>query len=208
MISGTASLPLKKFTARAGWITLGGVFSFEWAGRGERRGWMSAVGPQQLDRLFREHGAALALYARIWCRAPDDVVQEALIALARQTVAPNDEVAWLYRAVRNGAISAARAQRRRSRHERAAAAGFARWFAASPDDAIDAQTAAAALAELPEGEQEVIVARLWGLLTFEQIAELVGCSSSAAHRRYQAGLVKLRERLGVPCPIQRDINTG
>jgi RNA polymerase sigma-70 factor (ECF subfamily) len=37
-------------------------------------------------------------------------------------------------------------------------------------------------------------------LTFEQIGELTGVSSSTAHRRYLAGLSALRERLRVPCP--------
>ncbi len=49
----------------------------------------------------------------------------------------------------------------------------------------------------------MIVAHLWGGLTFEQIAELAGCSPSTAHRRYVAGLANLRERLHVPCPNQR-----
>jgi RNA polymerase sigma-70 factor (ECF subfamily) len=53
---------------------------------------------------------------------------------------------------------------------------------------------------LPLDEREVIVAHLWGGLTFEQIAAVAGCSSSTAHRRYAAGLSALRERLHVPCP--------
>jgi RNA polymerase sigma-70 factor (ECF subfamily) len=45
----------------------------------------------------------------------------------------------------------------------------------------------------------VVVARTWGGLGFEQIAELVGCSTSTAHRRYVAGLAALRERLEDAC---------
>ena len=37
-------------------------------------------------------------------------------------------------------------------------------------------------------QREVIVAQLWGGLTFEQVGELMGSSSSTAHRLYQAGL--------------------
>jgi RNA polymerase sigma-70 factor (ECF subfamily) len=51
------------------------------------------------------------------------------------------------------------------------------------------------LAELPLQLREVIVARLWGGLTFEDIARLAGCSLPTAHRRYQTGLTQLRERL-------------
>jgi RNA polymerase sigma-70 factor (ECF subfamily) len=51
------------------------------------------------------------------------------------------------------------------------------------------------LAELASELREVIVARLWGGLTFAEIAELVGCSLATAQRRYQAGLNELKERL-------------
>jgi DNA-directed RNA polymerase specialized sigma24 family protein len=43
--------------------------------------------------------------------------------------------------------------------------------------------------------REVIVARIWGGLTFDEIAQLVGCSLPTAHRRYQTGLTELRTRL-------------
>jgi DNA-directed RNA polymerase specialized sigma24 family protein len=68
------------------------------------------------------------------------------------------------------------------------------------DDALDASAAAAALERLSVDEREVIVARIWGGLTFEQIAVVTGISSSSAHRLYIAGLTALRERLNVPCP--------
>jgi DNA-directed RNA polymerase specialized sigma24 family protein len=51
---------------------------------------------------------------------------------------------------------------------------------------------------LPLEQREVVVARIWGGLTFEELAHLVGCSLPTAHRRYQAGLVALRERLKGP----------
>jgi DNA-directed RNA polymerase specialized sigma24 family protein len=53
---------------------------------------------------------------------------------------------------------------------------------------------------LPLEQRETLVAHLWGGLTFEQIGELTGVSSSTAHRRYLAGLSALRERLRVTCP--------
>ena len=59
---------------------------------------------------------------------------------------------------------------------------------------------AAALERLPGEQREVIVARLWGGLSFEEIAEVAGCSASTAFRRYSAGIDALRQELGVPCP--------
>jgi RNA polymerase sigma factor (sigma-70 family) len=161
---------------------------------------MSTPGPEFLGRMLDEYAAALTLFARQWCNSPDDVVQEAFLQLARQTECPRDAAAWLYRVVRNGAISAGRAQSRRQRHEAAAAAEISRWFAGSSiESAIDAQAAAEALVQLPAEEREVIVAHIWGGLSFTQIAELTNSSSSTVHRRYQAGLVALRKLLGEPC---------
>ena len=68
------------------------------------------------------------------------------------------------------------------------------WFSPT-EDRLDADEAARRLAELPLDLREVIVARLWGGLTFEEIAALVGCSLPTAHRRYHTGLAQLRERL-------------
>lgn len=149
-----------------------------------------------------EHAAALVLYARQWCAAPEDVVQEAFLKLVAQKQLPDNVVAWLYRVVRNGALDAARAARRRRQHEAVAAARTPLWFTAAPGAELDSATATAALAALPLEQREVIVAHLWGGLSFEQIAELIGCSSSTAHRWYGAGLLALRERLRIPCPTK------
>jgi RNA polymerase sigma-70 factor (ECF subfamily) len=51
---------------------------------------------------------------------------------------------------------------------------------------------------LPLEQREVVVARIWGGLTFEEVARLAGCSLPTAQRRYQAGLAVLRERLDCP----------
>jgi RNA polymerase sigma factor (sigma-70 family) len=157
---------------------------------------MGRVGPEILGRLFDEHAAALVLYARQWCEAAEDVVQEAFVSLARQRAVPDRLVPWLYRVVRNGALAAARGERRRRRREARASGGEA-WFA-SADDRIDARRAQALLAELEPEVREAIVARLWGGLTFEEIAGVQGCSLTTAHRRYQAGLARLHERLERP----------
>jgi RNA polymerase sigma-70 factor (ECF subfamily) len=165
------------------------------------------MGPELVGRLLDEHAAALVLYARQWCAAPEDVVQEAFLKLVSQSKPPASPVGWLYRVVRNGALSAARADRRRRHHEILAAARTAPWFAAQDLTALDAQTVTNALRELSMVEREVIVAHLWGGLTFAQIGELVGCSSSTAHRWYLGALSVLREKLGEPCPKRHSSHT-
>lgn len=156
--------------------------------------------PEALARLLAEHGAALVLYARQWTNAPEDVVQSALVELVTQSIPPARVVPWLYRVVRNGAISAQRGERRRQRRETAVATSES-WFEAG-SSRLDAQEAAATLSSLSPEMREVVVARIWGELTFAEIAELVGTSLSTAQRRYEQGLRELQSRLEKPCKTQ------
>jgi len=161
------------------------------------------MGPDSLTELVDRHAAALVLYARQWCGSPEDVVQAAFLKLARQAVPPESLVPWLYRVVRNGAIDAGRAERRRQKYEAKAAADAPTWFLPSDDPAgLDAEAATAALAALPSETREIVVAHLWGGLTFEQIAGLVGGSASTCYRRYAAALDTLRCKLD-PTPTRR-----
>jgi RNA polymerase sigma factor (sigma-70 family) len=153
---------------------------------------------RQLADLIDSHAAALVLFARQWCTAPEDVVQDSFCKLAALAVPPNDPAAWLYRVVRNAAFDASRAERRRLRREKAVARPV-QWFDQAAIDGLDAASAVAALESLPVEQREVIVARLWGGMTLEKIATIVGCSVSSAHRRFEAGIATLRERLGVTC---------
>ena len=157
------------------------------------------MGPEVLGRLVDQHAAALVLYARQWSAAPEDVVQEAFLKLVTQKTPPDRVLPWLYRVVRNAAIDAARSAQRRKRHETQAAARTPAWFAETESGVIDGDSAAEALRSLPIEQREAIVAHLWGGLTFVQIGELNGASSSTAHRYYLAGIAALRERLGVAC---------
>src|SRR4051794_7612175 len=106
--------------------------------------------PDLLGFLLDRHLAALVLFARQWCRAPEDVVQETFIKLAKQKEAPMHPVAWMYRAVRNRAVSQSRSERRRQNHEGKVAARAALWFTPAEDHAgLDAQAATDALEALP-----------------------------------------------------------
>ena len=151
------------------------------------------IAPEELGRLYREHAPALRLYVRQWPNGDEDTVQDAFIKLAQQSPAPERVLPWLYRVVRNGALSAGRVEARRRRRE-GRVSGSEAWFAAA-DDRIDGLEATRLLAELPIEQREVMVARIWGGLTFEAVAQLAGCSLPTAHRRYQLGLAQLRERL-------------
>lgn len=157
---------------------------------------MPALEASVLGRLYRQHAPALRLYARQWGEG-EDLVQEAFVRLARQVPPPEQALSWLYSVVRNEARATHRAESRRRQREQRASAPEA-WFSGAERRAEVAE-AAQCLAELPLELREVIVARLWGGLTFEEVARLVDCSLPTAHRRYQAGLAQLRERLEGQC---------
>ncbi len=164
---------------------------------------MDAADPATLSRLLDEHGASLVLYAQQWCHAPEDAVQEAFIRLMSQRPAPDNIVGWLYRVVRNEAVSLARTSNRRTRHEAAAQSQRQPWFQPTSGDALDAELASAALELLPIDYREPVVLRIWSGMSFEQIAELIGISSSTAHRRYEHGLRMLRENWSPSCQNER-----
>jgi RNA polymerase sigma-70 factor (ECF subfamily) len=107
------------------------------------------MGLELLGRLVDEHVAALVLYARQWSAVPEDVVQDAFVKLVSQRPTPHDPPAWLFRVVRNAAISAGRAERRRRHREAEAAAQTSSWLTATDGSSLDAETVAAALQQLP-----------------------------------------------------------
>jgi RNA polymerase sigma-70 factor (ECF subfamily) len=130
-----------------------------------------------LAKLLDEHGAALELYASQWTDAPEDCVQEAFIELARQTQLPQNPAAWLFRVVRNRAISLARSHQRRRRRESLAARLRPRTDAAEAP-LIDAAALSEALETLEGVEREALVARVWGELSFEEIGVCTSRNSS------------------------------
>jgi RNA polymerase sigma factor (sigma-70 family) len=162
---------------------------------------MGTFDPTRLSEAFDSYSAGLAFYARQWlgADAAGDVVQEAFVRLMQQPVEPHHVKAWLYSTVRNAALDVRRSERRRSEREREAAG----IFNSRPDDLIDAALAAEALARLPGEQREVVVLRIWGGMSWAQIAELTDSAVSTAFSRYKAGLAAIRVRLEHPCKTNR-----
>src|SRR6476646_3663087 len=132
------------------------------------------IDAEQLGRLLDEHGSALALYAAQWTDAADDCVQEALVELAKQRKSPEHVVAWLYRVVKHRALNAARGDRRRRERETRA---MAERFPASEQSAgfgrDEGIAATEALVQLYLEQRELVVMRIWGNLTFEEIGAVL-----------------------------------
>lgn len=157
---------------------------------------MKTIDPVELGRCFDRHAAVLVLLARQWCSSPEDVVQESFLKLSSASPTPDNPAAWLFRVVRNGAISAGRSEWRRKKRENLRQHLQQDWFVHDPAQKLDADTAVMALAKLPREEREVIISHLWGGLTFDEIARVVESSSSTCHRLYVRGLEQMRVSLG------------
>lgn len=156
---------------------------------------MSRINDFELAQLIDNLGASLVLFARQWCSCPDDAVQEALIELAKKDPAPRSPKAWLFRVVRNKAMNLSRSDRRRVRHE-SAVATVDRWFENDAGSRIDGELARGWLEQLPDIQRQIVSARIWGELTFEQVAEIVDRPTATVFRLFREATETLRERAG------------
>ncbi len=148
---------------------------------------------------FDRHGPALLLLARQWVpgRADaEDVVQEAFVRFWRSRRRVAEPAAYLYACVRHCALDWLRGRRRRSTREQATARPEAETLFAGPlvQDERRA-TIEAALRHLPENQREVLVMKVWGGLSFPQIAEALDVPANTAASRYRYALARLREQL-------------
>jgi RNA polymerase sigma-70 factor (ECF subfamily) len=148
-----------------------------------------------LDR----HGPALVLLARAW--VPDradaeDVVQEAFVRFWRSRHRAADPTAYLFACVKRSALDWVRSRGRRARREAASARPEGEPLFDGPLEQAERRAAvAAALAALPDAQHEVLVMRIWGGLTFPQIAAALGVPADTAASRFRYALGKLRELL-------------
>ncbi len=161
---------------------------------------MRGIAPEEFARIIADLSPALVLYARSLCDEPEDMVQEALLKLFQQHPPPENTRAWLYRCVRNLALNNRRARARRKHHQSTLGEQKSAWFVPSSEIELDQQAAANSLEKLPHDLREIICARLWGELTYAEIAELTGLSIPTVFRRYEEGLQQLRTLLGAPWP--------
>lgn len=149
---------------------------------------------------FQLYGPKLLLCARQWTRSladAEDVVQEAFVRFWRhQRSLPGEPMALLITSVRRAAFDLARREGRRIAREERVAADEPQAYFQTPADGDDRRAAIeAALRRLPDEQREVLVLKIWGELTFEQIATELGLSANTAASRYRYALAALRQQM-------------
>ena len=146
-----------------------------------------------------EHGAATVLLARQWVANrsdAEDVVQDAFVRFWRARHRASDPTAFLYVCVKRAALDHRRASARRTRREEAAYRPEGQSLFESPAEESERQRAIAmALGELPEEQRVVLVMKIWGGLSFPQIAEALEVSPNTVASRYRYALTKLQQKL-------------
>jgi RNA polymerase sigma-70 factor, ECF subfamily len=150
---------------------------------------------------YAELAPRLLLYARQWTRTAadaEDAVQTGFIRFWRaHPDAEREHYPLLYAAVRTAALDLLRGEGRRARRE----AEYHVEHEGEPyfDPAIeqreDAEAIEAALRRLPPEQREVLVLRVWGELTFAEIARSLGESINTVAARHRYALEALRRIL-------------
>jgi RNA polymerase sigma factor (sigma-70 family) len=147
------------------------------------------------EALFAEHHAAVWRYAvrRVGEAAADDVVAETfLVAWRRIDSIPPYEREWLFAVARKVVANQRRGERRRAElstrlaHERAGA---------DDEPARETQGVRAALATLPERDQEALRLVYWEGLEPAQAARALGCSAVAMRVRLHRARARLARKL-------------
>jgi len=161
------------------------------------------TGPSTVERLWREHAGALLSYAAAllgYLAAAEDVLQAVFARLLEKGVPAglDSERAYLSRAVRNELLNAVRGGRRReARHD-----SYLRLPPGDPRSQAELSEQRhrieTAISDLPEDQREAVLLKIWGGLSFPEIAAVVGASEDAAEHRYYRGLDALKQRLEPP----------
>ena len=151
--------------------------------------------PDKLTEVWDQHADRLLLIARSIGGPAEDAVQEAFIALATQKQLPDDPMAWLVKVARHRLLQWRRSRlRRRARESRRTDVAWFDCDMTLVDQKIDAKEITAALQEIDSPDREIIVMHLWGGMTFDAIAKVVGGSRAKAHRNFQRGIETLQTK--------------
>jgi RNA polymerase sigma-70 factor (ECF subfamily) len=150
------------------------------------------------EQWLAQHAPALLLFARqqTFCEADaQDLVQEAVVeSWQRQRQGATPPLGWVYATIRHRAIDLARREDRRAQRETAAHLDSPPcWFDCGVDERERNLLLQKAMSLLPEIHRDVVTLKVWGGLTFREIAEALEIPANTAASRYRYGLMELRK---------------
>jgi RNA polymerase sigma-70 factor (ECF subfamily) len=145
-----------------------------------------------------QHAPKILFFARQKARSAadaEDLMQEAIIEAAQRNgnggpPPPGLVFATLYRR----AIDLARRENRRNARELVVSnSSTEEWFDTGVEDHERATLIQETMQKLPQNYREVVALKIWGELTFIEIAEVIGIPANTAASRYRYGLQELRK---------------
>ncbi|MCP5536655.1 MAG: sigma-70 family RNA polymerase sigma factor [Akkermansiaceae bacterium] len=155
---------------------------------------------------LREHSSRLYMYARQRCSCredAEDMIQDALVRLwgyqeERDNAPPDLPLA--YSVLRFVAMDHGKKQGRKKRKEETIVFLHDRedyWLDTSAEDDEESVMLRQAVDGLGEKLREVVTLKIWGGLTFGQIAETMAISPNTAASRYRYALEQLERKLEI-----------
>lgn len=161
-----------------------------------------ASDPAQWKHYFDEWGPSLLLFARQqtgYLVDAEDVVQEAFIKVWKtyDLKSPISK-SLLYTAVRTIAIDHARSTTRRKARETTIYEERdtdSEWFQRRLEQNERATMLETKIRNLSTDQQEVLVLKIWGELTFKEISETLNIPTNTAASRYRYALEHLKKEI-------------
>jgi len=149
------------------------------------------------DQWLARHAPKLLLFARQQARCEADaheLVQDAVVeAWRRQADGSPPAPGLVFGLIHRRAIDLARRNDRRVNRETAVHETAVVWFAPEIEDRERARLLQDALNRLPVAQREVVTLKIWGGLTFAEIAEALDIPANTAASRYRYALEELRK---------------
>jgi len=166
----------------------------------------AGVDKPNLQILYTRHRQALFTLALSWtrCRSlAEDAVHDGFVRICRADLSRvADPDAYIFAAVRNAAIDQSRRAQANGRLKEKIAMSL---FDMNQEDSEDPRSKAecdeeqrliaAEVDGLPDESREAVVLRIYGGLTFAQIAQIVGQPLPTVAMRYHRALGRLRMKL-------------
>ncbi len=147
--------------------------------------------PDELSRLLTLRWAALVAWVGNQYPWSEDVVQQAFIKLSTIDPVPTNPSAWLFTTARRLALNQMRSDQRRSSRE--TEYNHDSPCMSSPESDAERAELMTALQQLPDLSRQIVIARIWGELSFDAIATSLEISKSTVWRTYEQSLEQLRQ---------------
>lgn len=155
------------------------------------------MGQNEWREWLKENGHRLLLCARQWTSSlaeAEDILQDAFVRYWKnQRHLPGNPNALIITSLRRAAIDHGRSRTRRVNRETQAYELEDKYSWFEPGAGEIQLELEKAVRALPPEQREVIVMKIWGRLTFDEISRQLGISQNTAASRYRYALAALRK---------------